>query len=42
MPGARSYFDQAVDLLMDGAAASESSTDAKECFERLHRQDSGN
>ena len=29
MPGARSYFDQALDLLMDGAAASESSTDAR-------------
>jgi membrane-bound lytic murein transglycosylase D len=29
MPGARSYFDQAVDLLMDGAAGSEPSTDAR-------------
>jgi membrane-bound lytic murein transglycosylase D len=28
MPGARSYFDQALDLLMDGAAASGPSTDA--------------
>jgi membrane-bound lytic murein transglycosylase D len=29
MSGARSYFDQAVDLLMEGAAASEPSTDAR-------------
>lgn len=29
MPGARSYFDQAVDLLMDSAAASEPNTDAR-------------
>ena len=29
MPGARVYFDQAVDLLMDGVAASESSTNAR-------------
>lgn len=28
MPGARSFFDQAVDLLMDGAAVSEPNTDA--------------
>jgi membrane-bound lytic murein transglycosylase D len=28
IPGARSYFDQAVDLLMDGVAASEPNTDA--------------
>jgi len=29
MPGARSYFDQAVDLLMDSAAASEPNSDAR-------------